>query len=326
MGYIFDKKVIILATGGTIAGVGEFGRSVGYTSGQISAEQLIDTVPGLRDIAPIEARQVCNLNSDDITGGIWIDIARRIEAEALREDVAGFVITHGTDTMEETAYFLNLTIKTRKPVVITGAMLPSTFISADGPMNLYQAVSVAANPISSGRGVMMVFSNQIYSARDVIKMNTHSMTAMSGGESGALGTIQDSDVYFYAQSEKKHTFATEFDASAIDSLPKVGIVYFHVGCDVSMVKYAASINSGLVIAGAGAGEASLEMYAAIDSVDVPVVLSSRTGAGIITKGNLHCKKAIAANNLPPQKAAILLSLALTRTSDRDEIEQMFEKY
>ena len=150
----------------------------------------------------------------------------------------------------------------------------------------------------------MVFSNQIYSARDVLKMNTHSMTAMSGGESGALGTIQDSDVYYYAQSEKKHTFATEFNSAEIEKMPKVNIVYFHVGCDVSIVRYAASVSDGIVVAGAGAGEFSIEFSRVLEELDVPVVVSSRTGAGIITRGNLHGLNAIAANNLPPQKAAI----------------------
>ena len=182
------KKVVILATGGTIAGVGEEGKSTGYASGQLSVDDLLKDVPQLSQVADVEAYQVCNVNSDDITAPIWLDLARTIDDMSLRSDVTGFVVTHGTDTMDETAYFLNLALKTGKPVVVTGSMRPSTATSADGPMNLYQAVVTAAAAESRAKGVLVAFSGRLYNARDVQKTSTHSMTTMSGGENGSCGS------------------------------------------------------------------------------------------------------------------------------------------
>ena len=151
------KKVVILATGGTIAGVGESSRTAGYQSGSLTADILLRSVPEAAKVADIRTVQVCNLNSDDITDAIWLKLAQTINVMAQDGDTAGFVITHGTDTLEETAYFLNLTVKTSKPVVLTGSMRPSTSISADGPMNLYQAVCVAVSDAAAGKGVLVVF-------------------------------------------------------------------------------------------------------------------------------------------------------------------------
>ena len=157
-------KIIVLATGGTIAGVGEAGKTAGYIPGALTADELLFAVPQLAEVAPIEAIQICNVNSDDITDEIWLTLANKINELAADPDVKGFVITHGTDTMEETAYFLNLTVKTDKPVVLTGSMRPATSISADGPMNLYEAVCVAASDEAVGKGVLSVFSDRIFAA------------------------------------------------------------------------------------------------------------------------------------------------------------------
>lgn len=166
------KKVILLATGGTIAGTGEAGKSTGYDSGTLTAEDLLSAVPQLAQVADVEAVQVCNVNSDDMTDRLWLKLLRTIHVYAADPNVAGFVVTHGTDTLEETAYFLNLTVKTEKPVVLTGSMRPATAISPDGPMNLYQAVCVAASPKAVGKGVLAVFADQIYDARTVAKRST----------------------------------------------------------------------------------------------------------------------------------------------------------
>lgn len=320
------NAVVVLATGGTIAGVGEYGKSTVYSSGMISGDDLVAAIPQIRSVANVETVQVCNINSDDITDQHWIRMARMINTLAQQNNVAGFVVTHGTDTMEETAYFLNLTVKTKKPVVLTGSMRPSTAFSADGPMNLYQSICVAANPMSCGRGVMMVFSDTVYSARSVVKSSTYSMTAMSGGTFGAIGIIRDGEVYFYETTAKRHTVDTEFDVSAIEKLPRVSIVFFHADADVRLLSFAAAVSEGVVLAGAGAGEYSLMYKDEIMRIGIPVVISSRIDDGIITQKSLMCPSTIAANTLQPQKAAVLLRLALTITKDHDELVRIFSTY
>ena len=319
--------VVILATGGTIAGAGEEGKETGYKSGTLSVDSLVDAVPGLTDISNIKAEQICNVNSDDITSEIWIELANKINEMAQDENVSGFVITHGTDTMEETAYFLNLVVKTDKPIVLTGSMRPATAISADGSMNLFQAVCVAASEESRGKGVMVVFSDKIFSARSVKKMSTYNVMAMSAGETGSIGVVRNDEVSFYENTTRKHTIDTEFDVKGESKLPKVQIVYFAVDSDPEILKYAAKNTEGLVIAGAGAGEFSEGFIDAINGLDIPVVISSRIDDGIITQDAVLCDKTVAANDLSPQKAAILLRLAImNKTTTQDELIRLFDTY
>lgn len=320
------KKVVILATGGTIAGVGDKGKTAGYKPGSLTAEDLISAVPELEEVAAIEAIQVCNVNSDDITDQIWLELANTINEMAEDPDVAGFVVTHGTDTMEETAYFLNLAVKTDKPVVLTGSMRPATSISADGPMNLYEAACVAASEEAVGKGVLAVFSDRIYSARSVTKTSTYHVTAIAAGEMGAIGVVRDGSVYLYESPEKLHTVSSQFDVSGLKELPKVSILYFAVDADTELLSYAAQHADGLVIAGAGAGEFSEGFKEVIEGLKIPVVISSRIDDGIILPENLLCSNTIAADNLSPQKAAILLRLALTSTTDKDELQNLFFQY
>ena len=322
-----EGTVVILATGGTIAGVGETGKETGYTPGSISVESLISAVPDLEKIANIAAIQICNVNSDDITSEIWIQLANTINELAQNENVSGFVITHGTDTMEETAYFLNMVVKTDKPVVLTGSMRPSTAISADGPMNLYQAVCVAASEKGAGKGVQVVFSDRIFSARSVRKISTYDVMAISAGESGCIGVIRNNEVIYYEEPVQKHTTATEFDVNNVSALPSVQIVYFAVDADPGLLTYAAEHADGLVIAGAGAGEFSEGFKAIINELKIPVVISSRINDGIITQDAVLCENTVAANDLPAQKAAILLRLAImNNTAAKDELIRIFETY
>lgn len=320
------KKVVILATGGTIAGVGDQGKTAGYKPGSLTAEDLVNAVPELEDVAAVEAIQVCNVNSDDITDQIWLELANTINSMAEDPDVTGFVVTHGTDTLEETAYFLNLAVKTDKPVVLTGSMRPATSISADGPMNLYEAASVAASEEAVGKGVLVVFSDRIFSARSVTKTSTYHVTAISAGEMGAVGVVRDGSVYLYESPEKLHTLSSQFDVSGLDALPKVPILYFAVDADPELLSYAAKHADGLVIAGAGAGEFSEDYKEIVEGLNIPVVISSRIDDGIILPENLLCENTIAADNLSPQKAAILLRLALTKTTDREELQNLFFQY
>ena len=320
------KRLIILGTGGTIAGVGIAGKSTGYKPGELSVKDLLLSVPSLETLADIEALQVCNVNSDDMTAPLWIKLAKTINEQAKRPEIAGFVITHGTDTMEETAYFLNLVVKTDKPVVVTGSMRPSTAMLVDGPANIYQAVLCAASDESVGRGVQLVLSGQVISAYAAQKTHTHALESMSGGMYGCRGVICDDLLVYTSTDSRPHTVNTEFCIDAVNDLPSVNVVFFNVDADPALLRYAAGISEGLVVAGAGAGEFSLEFAKAIDEVKVPVVLSSRVGAGMVPFDSCLCEKGIPARGLTPQKAAVLLRLALTVTDDSREIRRIFETY
>ena len=318
-------RVVILATGGTIAGVGEAGKTASYKPGSLTVEELLYAVPQLTEVADIDAIQICNVNSDDMTAELWITLANTINELAEDPEIKGFVVTHGTDTMEETAYFLSLTVNTDKPVVLTGSMRPATSISADGPMNLYESVCVAASDAAAGHGVMIVFADQIYAARSVFKASTYSVMAITG-ENGMIGIVRDGNVYLEeaAGARKERTY---FDVSGLDTLPKVSILYFSVDADPGLLRYAAEHSDGLVIAGAGAGEFSLGWIEVIRELQIPVVVSSRIDMSVILKDNLLVDSTVAANTLSPQKAAILLRLALAQgVTDREKLAEIFMKY
>ena len=322
------KRVVVLATGGTIAGEGRPGDATDYIPGKLTIKEIARGIRGLEEIADLEEVQVANLNSDDITSSLWIKLANTINTLSKDDTVDGFVITHGTDTMEETAYFLHLVIKTDKPVVVTGAMRPSTATSADGPMNFYQAVTVAASEKARGLGVLCVFSDSIYSARDFQKLSTTSVTAFGGRDFGMMGYVLDRNVLLYNMSLKPHTTNSEFSIDGIDTLPKVGILIFHVDADPDLVYAAAEKADGLVIVGAGNGNYSIKYNEAIGKLSIPVVRSSRIGNGMIVPDSTFDKwgNIIAGDNLAPTKARILLQLALTRTRDIEKIKEYFKKY
>lgn len=322
-------KVIILGTGGTIAGIGEPGMTTGYFSGGMDIDSLITGVPGLKKLAWLIGEQIANVNSDDITQEDWLRLTGRINELASQEDIAGFVITHGTDTLEETAFFLNLTVKTQKPVVITGAMRPATALSPDGPFNLYQAVALASSPEAYGKGVLAVFSDAIYSARDVQKGSTFHVDAFSSDDFGCLGYIRDTKPYFYNAPVKKHTVWTAFDVKNITALPKVGIAYFHVDADPEILRFQIEKSDGLIIAGAGNGEMSLQWEAALREMEPcgkPIVITSRIHDGIVTLHREVPSNVFSGDTLNPQKARILLMLALTQTRSIPDIRSMFEVY
>lgn len=318
--------VVVLATGGTIAGTGAAGKTTGYSAGQLDVGTLVESAAGITDIANVRGVQVCNVGSDDITDAYWIQIANTINELASDDAISGFAVTHGTDTLEETAYFLNLAVKTSKPVVITGAMRPSTATSADGPMNLYQTIALAANPEAAGRGSMVVFSDGIYGGRDVQKVNTFKTDAFNMRDMGCLGYMQDDKAYFYNATTKLHTVDTVFDVSGLESLPAVGVAYFCIDADPGVLDYYAQNAAGIVIAGAGAGSYSHlwgEKIGELVEAGYPVVDCSRINNGLVSgeDGGM-----IEGYNLPPQKAVVLLRLALTLTDDLDEIQEMFKTY
>ncbi|OMF94422.1 asparaginase [Paenibacillus sp. FSL R7-0273] len=325
------KNVVILATGGTIAGSGEAHKTLNYEPGALPIQDLLDSVPHLERVANCIGIQVSNLGSADITSQHWLTLASIINTLAQREDIHGFVITHGTDTLDETSYFLNLVIKTDKPVIITGSMRPATAISPDGPLNLFQSVALAANPEATGQGVMVVFAEGIYSGRDVQKVNTFKANAFDERDFGCLGYMRDSEAFFYTRSLKKHTTASQFDVSALSGLPEVSVAYFHVDADPGILDYLSTISKGIVIAGAGGGIYSkpwIDKVGELKDNNIPVVRCSRISSGITLKDTYIDLSAnsIPCNSLVPQKARILLSLALTQTTQYDDIAEMFNVY
>lgn len=322
--------VAVLATGGTIAGSGTAGKATNYTAGQLDVGTLVDSAARVTDIANVRGIQVCNVGSDDITDENWITLANTINELAQDENIDGFVITHGTDTLDESSYFLNLTVKTDKPVVMTGAMRPSTATSADGPMNLYQSIALAANEQAKGKGVMVVFSDGIYGGRDVQKISTCQTDAFDSKDFGGMGYMVDGVPYFYNDSVKCHTTETEFDVSGLKELPKVGVAYFTIDADPEILDYYKESGvQGIVIAGAGSGCYSEQWNNKIDELaetGIPVVRCSRIGSGVITQDDYFIGNIARGNDLAPQKAATLLRLILTVTNDIEQVQNMFDKY
>ena len=327
--------VVVLSTGGTIAGRGGSTTSLTeYKSGSILGSELVDAVPEIKSYARVRVEQIANIGSTNMNPGVWLKLAARINA-IFSEDpqVAGIVITHGTNTLEETAYFLNLTVKHDKPVVLVGSQRPATAISADGPLNLLNAIRVAGTAVARGKGVLIVMNEEINGARDVTKSNTYRVEAFRSGELGYLGYVDSDEVTFYRASTKRHTARSEFDVTTLGSLPKVEILYAYAEPGVDMIKaLGAGGARGIVVAGTGAGGMSDSERAAIKALGPletrPVIVrSNRTGNGrVIPRKEYDAEHMVPADNLSPQKARILLMLALTRTRDLAEIRRMFREY
>lgn len=249
------SRIAILGTGGTIAGfIDSTIATTGYAAGAIDIDVLIKAVPQIRDLADISWEQIANIDSSNMCDEIWLRLAKKI-AKLFAEGIDGVVITHGTDTMEETAYFLNLTIKSDKPVVLVGAMRPSTAISADGPKNLYNAVALVVNKEAKNKGVMVAINDKILSARGVVKTHSLNVDAFSSPDFGDLGYIVDGKVFFYNNVIKAHTKNAPFDVSKLTSLPKVDILYSYSndGSGVAAKALFEHGTKGIVVAGSGAG-------------------------------------------------------------------------
>src|SRR6187397_2884831 len=281
--------VYVLSTGGTIAGSGSSSTDLSnYKPGAILGEQLVKAVPQIAQLADVRVEQVVNVNSSDITIENWLTLAKRINA-ILKETpaVAGFVITSGTNTLEETAYFLNLTIKSDKPVVLVGSMRPSTAISADGPLNLLNAVRTAIAPEAKGKGTLIVLNDEINAARDTTKTNTLRVETFRAPELGILGYVDEDKVSYYRATTKRHTVNSEFDVTALTALPKVTILYSYIEPDATLIQAAIKSGAkGIVIAGTGNGTLSIFEANAVKEVNAmpaasrpAVVRSSRVGNG-----------------------------------------------
>lgn len=326
------SRIAILGTGGTIAGfIDSTIATTGYTAGAIDIDVLIKAVPQIRDLADISWEQIANIDSSNMCDEIWLRLAKKI-AKLFAEGIDGVVITHGTDTMEETAYFLNLTIKSDKPVVLVGAMRPSTAISADGSKNLYNAVALVANKEAKNKGVMVAINDKILSARGVVKTHSLNVDAFSSPDFGDLGYIVDGKVFFYNNVTKAHTKNAPFDVSKLTSLPKVDILYSYSndGSGVAAKALFEHGTKGIVVAGSGAGSMHKNQKDVLKELlkkGLKVVVSSRVVAGCVAVSDSDKKLGfISAEDLNPQKARVLLMLALTKTSDPKKIQEYFLKY
>jgi len=327
-------NIIILATGGTIAGIaGSATTMVGYTSAAITVESLIEMVPEIETIANISGRQVVQISSQEMNNEIWSSLGKLVNDLLSDSDVDGVVITHGTDTMEETAYYLHLVVNSEKPVILVGAMRPSTAMSADGPNNLYNSVVLAGSDNARGKGVLVVMNDTIYSAREVTKASTFLTDAFQAPGLGALGYIQSNVAHFYKEPIGLHTTSSRFSKSEINDLPKVDIVYGYANVTrVAIDAFVDNGSKGIVYAGTGNGSLTAEVTDALcdaRSSGVIIIRASRVGSGLVARNgeaNDDELDFIVSNTLNPQKARVLLLLALTQTTDTKEIQQIFYEY
>jgi len=329
-------RIAIVGTGGTISGVGrdrldfyEYG-----TSGRfMQVEELIGTVPELPSTADIVPVRYKNVASTEIGPSVWLDLVRIIQETADRDpSIAGIVVTHGTATLEETAYFLNLTVKVPIPVVVVGAMRPSAALGADGGLNLLNGVRVAASPAARGMGVLVVLNDEINAAREVAKTSNFRVQTFVTRDFGMLGYADADAVRFYRRPLRVTAPDTEFDVRAMTDLPRVDIIEAYAGADGALVDAAVSAGAkGIISAGLPSGSPSPAQQAALERAvraGVAVVQSSRSGSGRVIGDKVSLRKAgfVGADNLTPQKARILLMLALTVTAEPDELRRMFDTY
>lgn len=327
------KNIVILATGGTIAGAAASGTQAAYTSGAVTIDAMIAAVPGIKDMANIKGEQISNVGSQDMSFEIMLKLAKRINELMKRSDLDGIVVTHGTDTMEETAFFLNLVVRGDKPVVMVGSMRPSTAVSADGPLNLYNAVGVAVDPNAKGRGVLVVMNDWIHAAHSLTKTSTTAIQTFMSPLRGIVGVANYGKNDFYNTPTWKHTSASEFDISGVDKLPRVDIVFACADMPPDLIDASVANGAkGIVIAGVGNGnmnKASLEAAANAVKKGVVVVRSSRVPTGAVGRNvevNDDELGFIASDELNPQKARLLLSLALLKSRPKTDLQNLFTTY
>lgn len=322
------KKIVIIGTGGTIAGKASLASDLtDYKAGSITVDELIQSVPGLIAYGPFESIQYSNIDSSDMDVEHWLGLQQLIQETVDREDVSAVLITHGTDTMEETAYFLHLTVKTHKPIVMTGSMRPASAISADGPINLLQAAQVARSEDTSELGVVVVMNGYIDGAREVSKLHTTDVATFGNATYGHLGYVQGDDVYIYQRPVRKHTADSRF-AKLYDALPVVDILYLYAGISAKVYEAVLGAGSdGYIVAGLGHGSLPKGVGEALLQVKVPVVRSSRIVHGIVSSVSVDKQaKWLVSDSLSPVKARILLMLGLANGLAYDELVHIFKEY
>lgn len=326
-------NVVVLATGGTIAGAAGSNVTAGYTSGQVGVEQLLKAVPEAKKFANLSGEQVSNIGSQDMNDEVWLKLATRLNEILAKPDVTGVVITHGTDTIEETAFFLNLVVKSPKPVVMTASMRPSTALSADGPLNFFNSVAVASNGNAPGHGVMVVANDWIHGAGSLTKTSTTAVQTFMSPLTGLLGTVTFGDIEWFRRPYGKNTTSSDFSVDENTVLPRVDIIMATENMDGALINAAAAAGAkGIVVAGVGNGnmtEKAIEALAAQAKRGIVCVRASRVPTGFVGR-NIEVKDDslgfIASLGLSPQEARVLLRLALLKTSDLKTIQQYFDQY
>lgn len=312
--------VKVVATGGTIANT---------PSGRLHAGEVADAIPALKKVARLEVEEVIRVGSSSITVENWLTLARRInEIFASEPEVKAIVVTHGSNTVEETAYFLSLTVKSDKPVVLTAAQRQFSTLSSDSPKNFLQAVRVAVSDEARGKGALVVTNDLINAARDVTKNITYRVDTYDSKDLGALGFVDEDRVTFYRAPLRR---ANAFDLAKIQKLPRVDIIYTYAGADGALIDAAAANQAeGLVIAGFPTGSGTPAMDQAMKRVaakGIPVVMTNRGGTGRVTDTRAaEARPLVFGDTLTPQKARILLMLALTTTKDPAQLQRIFQTY
>ncbi len=328
-----QARIMILATGGTIAGAAETGTQAGYTSGKVSIAGMIAAVPGIDQLADVSGEQLSNVGSQDMTFAIMIALARRINELLAGDEADGVVVTHGTDTMEETALFLSLTVKSKKPVVMTGSMRPSTAVSADGPLNLYNAVAVAADPQAADRGVLVVMNDRIHGAHSLTKTDTTAVETFLSPINGLIGTVTYGKIQYFRIPFRKHTHKSEFSVDGVTELPRVDILYACADMPADLIDCSVERGAqGIVVAGDGNGNMNaeaVERAARAAEKGIVIVRSSRVPSGKIGR-NVEIDDDrlgfVASDELNPAKARILLMLAILKDRSLEEIQQLYYDY
>ena len=327
------RNVVVLATGGTIAGAGATAmNSASYSAAKVPVDKLLAGLPELAKVANVRGEQVFQIASESFTNDNLLVLARRVSALAKQGDVDGIVITHGTDTLAETAYFLSLTVHTDKPIVVVGSMRPGTALSADGALNLVNAVSVAAAADAKGKGVLVTMNDEIQSGRDVNK-DVNIKTGAFLSQWGPLGMSVEGKNYWFRAPVKRHTMQSEFNIDQIQSLPPVEIVYSYGSVPPTAVNAFASAGAQAIVhAGTGNGSVADRIVPVLNdwrSKGTVIVRSSRVPYGFVLRNAEQPDDKydwVVAHDLRPEKARLLTALALTKTKDTREIQRIFWEY
>jgi L-asparaginase len=326
-------SIRVLATGGTIAGAQASATDHGYRSGAYDVDTLLKAVPDLDRLAVISGEQLASIGSQDMNDAVWLRLAQRLNAVLAESGTDGVLITHGTDTLEETSYFLSLVTKSDKPVVMVGSMRPATAISADGPGNLYNGMAVVTDPGARGKGTLVCLNDVIHYARNVVKTDTTGVQTFQSPNRGPAGLVQTGKIRWFEPMDKKHGQATGFTVDGLERLPRVDVIYAHANMSPDLIDAAVRNGArGLVIAGVGDGNMTtpaLEVLTRAAGQGVVVVRSTRLGSGLVLRNsevNDDERRFVASGELNPAKSRVLLQLALTQTSDPATIQEMFYAY
>jgi L-asparaginase len=326
-------RVHVLATGGTIAGVQASAADYRYTSGVYDVNSLMKAVPGLDTLAVITGEQVANIGSQDMNDALWLKLAQRVNAVLADPGTDGVLITHGTDTLEETSYFLSLVTRSDKPVVMVGAMRPASAISADGPGNIYNAVAVVTDPHAKGKGTLVVLNDTIHYARNVVKTDTTSVQTFESINRGPAGRVNTGKIFWFEPMDKRLGQASEFSVDGLDKLPRVDVIYAHASMSADLIDAAIRNGAqGIVVAGVGDGNMTTPALDALTRAaqsGVVVVRSTRLPGGIVLRNsevNDDERGFVASGELNPAKSRVLLQLALTKTKDPVAVQRVFKEY